>query len=200
MKNLFAFLICLPFITNGQDLHELTLSTKGNLEKILFLQKDEPFPRTVYVLDSTKSWNPNRFTLTAFAKKLDSTDEHHPYRHSFLFRDSTLAEAIPAKERERLSQRSLALQPGKRNYRSGLAKSLSSFYAVKEGYMIQLSEPVTTTDETVAFVDFLGLLKSKEDTDYEYEYNNSMISMGCIIFKKENGKWKQWKLVSFPIF
>src|SRR5690349_4745167 len=109
MKRLIFIIILLSgkLVYAQQDtLIRHALSDKSNFEIMGRLKDKHKMPTKFFVFDTTKSWNEKRFYLQGFGTGSDKApnDEHHPYYHSYLFKDSVLNAGFSLEDKERLAR------------------------------------------------------------------------------------------------
>jgi hypothetical protein len=85
-------------------------------------------------------------------------DEHHPYHHTYLFRDTTLNNFISDNEKKSLSQKAKTLKSKKivlkeKNYLTvSNSKNIKGFYFVT-------TETILANDQKYAFIDMVVFYK-----------------------------------------
>lgn len=178
---------------NQQDhLIKLALSDISNFEVMSFFTQGEKMPKKFYVFDSTAYWPNHRFYLEGLKGNEGkwSRDEHHPYNYSYLFKDTVLDAIFSTAEKKALSEKAAALKPRKIRMKTPIASPVSSFRSIQSGFIVRTTDPVYSSDSTYAFVDFSILEKRHK----KHEINEAYHSTVCVIYRKENGKWKKWTL------
>lgn len=200
----FQFLVCCfaLFISLGsygqQDLLiRKALADTSNFRVMRFWNEDKKMPKRIYVFATTVQWRLDRFYLAGLEQNEAkwSRDEHHPYNHTYLFRDTTLNKLFSSTEKKALAQKAAALKSRKLRLKTSFASTVPSFRSVKSGFMMWVSNPVYSADSSYAFIDFTVLEKKAGVTDINESYHSTV----CVIFRKEAGEWQKWKLRSHVI-
>jgi len=172
----------------------LICSDRSNFTLTTFL--GDSMPSSYIFLDTTHPWNLTRFKLKedvhdpVFLKKMER-DEHHPYHHSYIFKDSTLDRQFPSAVKEQLYQK--ASQQKAEKLMAGKEYSLAKRYKdIPRGFFFVSSGPVFTPDQQYCFIDLGVLLKTEETTGV----NNAYFGTVLLIYQKDNaGQWKRWKKI-----
>jgi hypothetical protein len=194
-KQLFfiaTLFLCLSGWSQQDPLIQLALSDINNFEVMSFWYDGQKMPKKIYVFDTTEQWRTQRFYLEGLNENRAewSRDEHHPYLHTYLFRDSVLDSLFPPGERKMLSDKAAALKSRKIKIKTSIASTVSSFHSIKSGFIVWVTDPVFSSDNSYAFIDFTILDKYSEDRALEEAYHATV----CVIYRKENGQWRKWKL------
>lgn len=152
-------------------------------------------PHTYFFLDTTQPWNLNRFKLRedvhdpAVLKKI-AQDEHHPYHHSYIFRDSTLDRKFTAAIKEHLYESAWQQKAGKLAADNKSYSLMKRYEDMPAGFFFVSSGPVFTSDQQYCFIDLGILLKTAETTGINDAYFGTVL----LIYQKNNrGEWKRWK-------
>ena len=122
-------------------------------------------------------------------------DEHHPYNHTYLFKDTTLNMLINDNENKSLSQKAGTLKSRKivlngKNYLTvSNSKNIKGFYFVT-------SEPVLTNDKKYAFIDIVVFHKDYLKQNLDETYFGTI----CIIYEKQqDNNWKKIRVKNYLI-
>lgn len=172
----------------------LICSDRTNFTLTTFL--GDSMPSTYIFLDTTHPWNLNRFKLKedvhdpVFLKKMER-DEHHPYHHSYIFKDSMLDRQFPSAIKEQLYQQ--ARQQKTEKLPADKGYSLAKKYKeIPRGFFFASSGPVFTPDQQFCFIDIEVLLKTEETTGVNDAYFGTVL----LIYQNDNtGHWKRWKKI-----
>lgn len=196
------FFTVLLFFYNSVKSQEDTLikhalSDRSNFEIMAWLSNKHQMPKKFYIFDTTLSWNANRFYLPGFGVGPDKKpgDEHHAYYHSYLFRDSTLNMLFPIEEKIKLFEKSGTSKHEKIRIKTSIAQTIPSYENVRSGFILWVSSPIYSTDNNYAFIDFTILEKGKSEISLNEAYHSTV----CVVYKKENNKWRKLKIVNHLI-
>lgn len=190
-------LLCYPVKAQEDTLIRYALSDKSNFEIMSWLTNKHRMPKRFYVFDTTLAWNSRRFYLPGFGAGSDIKpgDEHHPYHNSYLFKDSTLDTIFPVEEKIKLSETAVLSKQMKIKLNTLIVQTISSYENVRAGFILWVSCPIYSTDNSYAFIDFTILEKSKSEIFLNEAYHSTV----CIIYKKENNKWRKLKIINHLI-
>jgi hypothetical protein len=187
---LFLFFISTSYC-QSYEIYKLTFSDTSNFRITTFL--DHKKPTTLFIIDTTNTWLTERFWLkelnakSAHAIKQMEGDEHHPYNHTYLFRDIKLDQLINDKEKKSLSQRAGALKSRKIALKGKNYLTISSSRNIK-GFYFVTTEPVFTRDKKYAFNDLLVFHKDKLKQDLNETYFGTI----CVVYQAQaDRKWKR---------
>jgi hypothetical protein len=151
-------------------------------------------PKVLYVLNRTEKWNEYRFqidedlTSDSVRRKLED-DEHSPYNHSYLFKDSLLDQLFSKAEKDKLYRQALSIEPRQLTGKSSQCK-LTTFENTKDGFFFSLTDPIFTSDGKYAFID-IYTLKRDEDTK---ELRDTYFGTTLLIYQNIKGKgWTRIK-------
>lgn len=199
LTTLLLFSSSCLFSQNDAIIH-LVFSDKSNFSITSVLEHKAPVK--YYLLAKTDQWNVSRFKLKedlrneAVRKKLER-DEHHPYNHSYLFRDSSLDQLFADSEKEYLFS-----EAGKTKVRR-LTKStkaytiIPSFKTAGRGFFFSTTDPVLSSDKQFAFIDLIVFHKDRDSK----ELNDTYYARVCLIYQKIEGKgWQRIKKVDIMFF
>ncbi len=122
-------------------------------------------------------------------------DEHHPYNHTYLFRNATLDKLISDTEKKSLQKRAGMLK------RKRIALKEEKYLTVVSpmniiGFYFVTTEPVFTSDMKYAFIDMTVFYKD----DLKQKLNDTYFGTICVVYKKQrDNKWKKSKTQSHLI-
>jgi hypothetical protein len=161
----------------------------------------DSMPHTYFFLDSTQSWNLNRFKLKedvhdpAVLKKI-THNEHHPYHHSYIFRDSTLDNKFAPAIKEQLYESARQQKAEKLTADNKTYALMKRYEDMPAGFFFVRSTPVFTPDQQYCFIDLGILLKTAETTGVNDAYFGTVL----LIYQKSNtGEWKRWRKIEHII-
>ena len=191
MKTLI-FISVLFFATKSfsQNADIIQLAFKDTISFDITKSLGDKEPSTFYVLATTDKWNGYRFKLSENIKsdsvrQILMTDEHHPYNHSYLFKDTALDKLFPDDEKEYLYEQTQILQ--QRQLEScNQFNVVKSFKDVKDGFFFSITDPVFTDDKKFAFVELTTYYKSKNTKEFRETY------FGTTLLIYENIEHKGW--------
>lgn len=187
-----AFFFCLTGRSQQDHLIKLALSDISNFEVMSFFNEGNKMPKSFSVFDTTTYWPPKRFYLEGVDRRAAewSRDEHHPYNFVYLFKDTALNKIFSIAEKKALSEKAAGLKSRKIRINTPIASTVRSFRSIQSGFIVWVTDPVYSTDSTYAFIDFTILEKRHK----HQEMNEAYHSMVCVVYRKEKGQWKKWKL------
>jgi hypothetical protein len=181
------------------EIYRLAFSDKSNFKLLNFL--DHKRPKEILIIDTTQTWNIKRFWLDDVNLKSSevlkdiSSDEHHPYYHSYLFRDTILDKIIHDTEKKALSKRARELKTHNISLKGKSYKTIHSSNNIK-GFYIVSAQPVFSTDMKYAFIDLAVFHK---DT-VEEEQSESYFGKICIVYQRQlDNNWKKIKVAEWLI-
>jgi hypothetical protein len=182
---LLSLFCCNGLFAQNNDLLELVFADSSNIAEL-----DGKRPSKYLVLDNTQEWDGNRFKLKENVR-LDSVrrklerNEHHPYNHSYLFKDSLFSQLFSDEEKEYLFSTATKLTPRTVNFSSQNIRVIKSFKALKNGFFFSISAPVYTSDSQFVFIDITVYDKEKA------ENNIRNMAFGSVVLVYQNiaGKW-----------
>ena len=188
---LVTYLITATVSGQTEEIYHLTFSDKSNFELTTLL--DHKMPKTFFIIDTTKTWNPNRFWLTDFENndkekvvKQIQKDEHHPYFHSYLFSDTALNKLFADKTKKELSIESKKIKPRRLTLKGSTYQTIPSSKKIK-GYYFIASEPFFSDDKKFAFIELTVCYKDS----YRQPLNETYFGTIAIVFQKQDNKWKR---------
>lgn len=151
------------------------LSNNIVLKNLVAYKLLKPSKYTLY--PETEKWNNYRFQVSNYPDS-NITDEHHPYNHTYFFKDSKIAELF-SKEQSYLYEKSISLHPKKIEIYpiKGIKIVNKAYKTSKNEVLIKLSEPILSKDKRYVFVEIKAY------------YNQELYSVEGLILKKESKKW-----------
>ena len=173
-------LILIPFLliwtisfTQENELLKLAFKDKSNFHITTLLENKKP--TVYYVLKETDKWNTYRFhldedlTSESVIKQLER-DEHSPYNHSYIFKDTVLDRLFSDSEKQHLYQLSQSIKPRELTDTFKVFKLIKSFNTAKNGFFFSVTDPIVTTDKHYAFLDITTFKKGKDTEELNYAY------------------------------
>jgi hypothetical protein len=153
------------------------------------------------VLNKTDKWNTYRFhldedvTSDSVRKKLE-IDEHSPYSHSYIFKDSMLDRDFIDSEKQHLYQLSQSIKPRHLVDTFKVFRLINSFNTAENGFFFSVTDPIFTTDKQYAFLDITSFKKDKGTEDLNYAYFGHTL----LIYQYFKGKgWIRIKKIDYLI-
>jgi hypothetical protein len=190
---LILLLIATATFSQTEDIYKLAFSNPANFKLTTHLRHKQP--KKIIILDTTQQWNPYRFWLEGVNLKSKETlkqfenDEHHPYYHTYLFIDPSLDKEITDDEKLTLKKRA-------NDFKTQKIKLLGNNYSTVKsvdkllGFYFITTQPVFSTDKKFAFIDLHVFYKDS----LKQNSNQAFFGTICIVYKRENGIWKKFKL------
>ena len=184
---LFVFYTCFGF-SQDKELYRMAFADKNNFNYLNFYVEDNiKNLKQFLVYDKTHFWNTNYFKIRNInikdRKIIDSLNilEHHPYNHTYLFKNQKLAEIFNEEEQEYLFDK--AINNGNRYY--GNFDNAINFIRTfpEKGIYFTVSSIIYSRDHQYAFLE----VKIYQNLDY---FGNCFF----IFRKSENGKWEQYSI------
>lgn len=197
----FLFLLCTNTIfAQKEEIYRLAFSDPSNFRITTLLGNKKP--GRILVIDTTQSWFAKRFWLEelegATPAKLQQLqgDEHHPYNHTYLFRDTALARLIDETERKDLARQAASTASVKISLRGKTYQTIPSVKNIRGFYFIT-TEPLFSPNGEFAFIDLLVFYKDKVKQDE----NESYYGTACIVYQKDgkSGRWRKIKVRDYLI-
>ncbi len=202
MKLLFftIFLIIYTSVfAQNNKLIEIAFKDKTNFEITTFLKNEKP--KVFFVLDKTDKWNSYRFHLD---KDLTSDsvirvlkrDEHSPYNHSYIFKDTFTKILFNDTEKHNLYKQALLITPRYISETIKEFKLIKSFKVAKNGFFFSVTDPILTTDKQYAFIDITTYKKDIETEELKFAYFGHTL----LIYQNIKGKnWRRIKKIDYLI-
>jgi hypothetical protein len=176
-----------------EEIYKLTFSDTSNFGLTTTPLYNFKRPAHLRIIGTTDTWHVERFWIKGLTEKSPpivekiKRDEHHPYNHSYLFKDTALANLISDSEKISLWQKSGNLKPRKINFNGKNYQTISSASDII-GFYFTTTEPLFTDDGRFAFIDLTVYYKQ----DIEQEIRDTYFGRICIVYKKEQGKtWRK---------
>lgn len=200
---LLTFITLLLFWTRcfSQDegIIKLAFSDNSNFDITTFL--DNKKPTAYYVLDKTDKWNTYRFhldndlTSEKVLKELQR-DEHSPYNHSYIFKDTIIARLFNESEKQNLYRLSKSVQPRQLADTFKVFRLIKSFDKAKNGFFFSVTDPIFTSDKQFAFLDITTFKKDKDTEELRFAYFGHTL----LIYQNLKGKgWTRIKKIDYLI-
>lgn len=152
-------------------------------------------PVVFYVLNKTDKWNPYRFHLdkdltSDSVRQLLESDEHSPYNHSYIFKDTMLDRLFSDNEKQRMHKLAQAIKRRQLADSFKIFKLIKSFNSAKYGFFFSVTDPIFTQDKQYAFVDIITFKKDKETK----KLNSAYFATTLLIYQNIKGKgWTRIK-------
>jgi hypothetical protein len=178
----------------------LVFSDKSNFSLATVL--GHKAPAKYYLLSKTDQWNGYRFKLkedvkNAEVRKRLENDEHHPYNHSYLFRDSSLDKLFAGNEKEYLFAAAKKIKERKLAQNGKSFSLIPSFSKARTGFFFSTTDPVLSSDKQFAFIDVNVFYKDSESK----ELSDTYYARICLIYQKIDGKfWVRFKKINALFF
>ena len=197
------FRLCIALLCTGssqlaaQDLDwpAIIFKDRTNFRLTTILGNKQPGHYNLF--DTTNSWNLYRFRLNEmlwnpFTRLRLERDEHHPYNHTYIFRDTMMDRIVLPREKEYLYNTAEKIQPRMIPKDGAVYNLISSFKAAPRGFLFSITSPVMSSDQQMAYIDITVYLKTKETT----EINDSYFATILLIYQysKEKG-WTRIKKI-----
>jgi hypothetical protein len=179
--------------TFSQDeILKLAFTDKSNFDITNLL--DNKRPDKFFILTTTDKWDACRFHLSE--KDMLDRDEHSPYVHSYIFKDTMLNRIINVSEKLHLYELTQTLKP---RILTGVFKEfvlIKSFRDVKNGFFFSVTDPIFTTDKQYAFIDII-IYKKDDETK---EFNKTYFGHTLLIYQNLRDKeWTRIKKIDYLI-
>ena len=197
------FILLLFFWTQvysqGGDIIKLAFGDKSNFDITTSLHNKKP--NKYFVLNTIDKWNSYRFHLKENIKSdsvrnILSADEHHPYNHSYIFKDTVLDRLFSDKEKEWLYQVTQTITPKQLIDGFNEFSLVKSFKTVKNGFFFSTTDAIFSSDKQFAFIDITTYRKDKETK----ELNDSYFAAILLIYQNIKGKgWTRIKKLNYLI-
>jgi len=185
--------------SQGGDVITLAFKDKSNFD--ITTSFDYKKTTKYFVLTTTDKWNSNRFHLKENIKsdsvrKRLSGDEHHPYNHSYIFKDTALERLFNDTEKENLYQRTQIIKPRQLTDSFNEFSLINSFRTAKNGFLFSITDPIFSSDKLFAFLDITTYKKDKETK----ELNDTYFGTTLLIYQYIKGKgWTRIKKIDYLI-
>ena len=195
---LLSSLLAADAFSQEQEIYHLSFSDTDNFRMTTSFYDKRP--DTVYILDTTQCWNPDRFWLKDLDRNLLNTkflsrDEHHPYHHTYLFRDKELDKLFSKQQKKSLQERSSTIVSKNITINGPYYKTIASSENITGFYFVS-TEPLFDSNGHYAFIDLLVYRKEFADQPIPETYFGTI----CIVFEKqEDDSWKKIKVMNHVI-
>lgn len=173
--------------SQDSGLIQLAFKDKSNFDITTRLGNKKP--TIYYVLNKTDEWNTYRFhldedlTSDSVRQKLES-DEHSPYNHSYVFKDTALDRLFSDTEKQDLYRVAQSMKSRQLTDTFKVFKLIKSFNAAKNGFFFSVTDPIFTQDKQYAFIDIITFKKDKETE----ELNDAYFGTTLLIYQNIEGK------------
>ena len=181
------------------EILKLAFTDKSNFDITTFLENKKP--KVYYVLSKTNKWNNYRFHLNedltsdSIRKQLER-NEHSPYNHSYIFKDTLLDKLFSEKEKQWLYQQTQSIKSRQLADTFKVFKLIKSFNGAKNGFFFSITDPIFTADKQYVFLDIVTFRKDKETTELNYAYFGTTL----LIYQNIKGKgWTRIKKLDYLI-
>ncbi len=181
-------------------IYDLTFGDTSNFRLLTLL--NHSIPDRFFISDTSARWGYMRFWLPEFDKagkrsvvQTAQTDEHHPYFHSYLFRDKNLDEMIPDSEKRELSEIALQFLPetlrlNKKRYKTIPANEFH------KGFYFKVSPPLFARNNKFAFIDLLVYYRENRGQPLD----DALFGTIAVVFENKENGWakiavKDWLIL-----
>jgi len=199
MKNITANWLCALLFLISQ-----TAFAQNNLLKTIFNDKSNfalttefgnKMPKTFLVIDSTQKWYGKCFKLPENLKDTSVmnrilNDEHHPYHHTYIFRDSLLNSLFNDAEKEALFTASQQQKPRLLQIIEAPFTLIKSYKNVKNGFFFSISDILYSNDKKYAFINIYIYRKTSKRQSLD---DTSYGSILLVYQKISNNNWQKLK-------
>jgi hypothetical protein len=196
MKNLFViiFSLIISSIAFSQDtvIYRVVFGDTSIFSQISEIGR--PRPAEFKILANSISWKSYRFYLPEVLGLSNHQlskiqfDEHHPFEHSYIFKDTSLNSLFPDSIKIRLRDISLSLKQTKITI-SGTGFNSVQSMKNRTGYYAKTTRPVYSSDYQYAFIDFDICYKEKLIPDNSFDFE-PIINFLYILQMQSDGSWK----------
>jgi hypothetical protein len=201
LKNLIIISV-LFFATNSfsqnEDIVQFAFRDTSNFNITKsFGDKD---PSIFYVLASTDKWNGYRFKLSENIKsdsvrRILASDEHHPYNHTYIFKDTNLDKLFSDNEKNYLYEQTQIIQ-SRQLQSCNQFEVIRSFKNIKDGFFFSVTDPIFTADKKFAILDITTYHKDKDTKEFRETYFGTTL----LIYENVQGKgWTRMKKIDYLI-
>jgi hypothetical protein len=195
-----AFLLIYTNSFSQDDkLIELAFKDKSNFEITTSFYNKKP--KVFFVLNKTDQWNSYRFHLdkdltSDSIRRSMERDEHSPYNHSYLFKDTVFQNLFSDAEKQELYKQTLLIKPRQLLDTFKEFKLIKSFKSAKNGFFFSITDPIITADNQYAFIDITTFKKDKEIKELRFAYFGHTL----LIYQNVKGKsWTRIKKIDYLI-
>ena len=158
-------------------------------------------PKKCFVLNRTDQWNTYRFhidndlTSEKVLKELQR-DEHSPYNHSYIFKDTMIAKLFNESQRQYLFILSKSIQSRQLTDTFKVFRLIPSYEKAKNGFFFSVTDPIFTSDKQFAFLDITTFKKDKDTDELRFAYFGHTL----LIYQNLNKKgWTRIKKIDYLI-
>ncbi len=199
LTTISVLLFCTQCFSQANGLINLVCKDRSNFD--ITTRFDNKKPNVYYVLNKTDKWNTYRFYLnedlsSETVRKQLERDEHSPYNHSYIFRDTTLDRLFSHTEKQYLYRFAKSMKPRQLTGTFKVFKLIKSFNAARNGFFFSMTDPIFNQDKQYAFVDITTYKKDKETE----ELNDAYFGTSLLIYQNIKGKgWIRIKKIDYLI-
>ena len=181
------FFFCNPLYSQTDEIISLAFRDSENFSITTSLGNRGP--GKYYLLSTTDHWRGQRFQLPENLRsdsvlKALSKNEHHPYNHSYIFKDQTLDELFSKSEKQYLYDESQKKKQRQLTKVPSGTTLLKSFKKAKNGFIFSITDPIFSSNKEFAFIDITVYYKENE-TD---ELNEAAFGTTILIYENKAGK------------
>ena len=181
---LLSSLLAADAFSQEQDIYHLSFSDTDNFRMTTSFYDKRP--DTVYILDTTQCWNPDRFWLKDLDRNLLNT--------KFLSREE-LDKLFSKQQKKSLQERSSTIVSKNITINGPYYKTIASSENITGFYFVS-TEPLFDSNGHYAFIDLLVYRKEFADQPIPETYFGTI----CIVFEKqEDDSWKKIKVMNHVI-
>ena len=176
------------------EIYRQTFSDRSNFKITTLLE--QKMPVRIFIIDTTNTWRTKRFWLDELEalffkgiRKMEA-NEHHPYHHTYIFKDTLLDKLITDTEKKALSKRAGQLRSTHISFKG---KNYSTFSSAKSrtGFYFATTQPVFSSDLKYAFIDLTVFYRDS----LSQELNDTYFGTTCIVYEKQpDNKWRKIKV------
>ena len=123
-------------------------------------------------------------------------DEHSPYNHSYIFKDTLLDSLFSESEKPHLYRQSQSIQPRQLADTFKVFRLINSFNTAENGFFFSVTDPILTIDKQYAFLEITTYKKGKDTKELNYAY----FGHSLLIYQYFKGKgWIRIKKIDYLI-
>jgi hypothetical protein len=185
--------------SQSNEILKLAFSDTSNFYITTFL--DNTRPNKYFVLNKTDPWNTYRFhldndlTSEKVLKELQR-DEHSPYNHSYIFKDTMIDKLFNESQKQHLFKLSKSVQPRQLADTFKVFRLIKSYNKAKNGFFFSVTDPIFTSDKQFAFLDITTFKKDKDTDELRFAYFGHTL----LIYQNLNEKgWTRIKKIDYLI-
>jgi hypothetical protein len=177
----------------ADEIYSLTFGDTSNFVVTTYLGHQRP--TKLFIIDTTGTWRSDRFWLKELNERSKSikeleAKEHHPFNHTYLFKDTLLNMLFSDAEKQSLVKKTESLKSKKITLKGKNYVTIPPSKKAK-GFYFVATEPLLTSDLKYAFIDLLVFYKDKRRQDP----SEMLFATICVVFEKQpDNKWKKMKV------